>query len=265
MKTSATLIALFGLCTAAWAQNPPRVVTVSGKGTVSVAPDCATVTYQFIDESRGTQAQPLAKSSVPQLVAKNNARVAPAVAELKRVVGTDGTVEVSPSIRPIYEYDQKNSRQIKVGYQIVSNVQVKLEGKLPIEQKLNGLFDTSRVGADEVGEPVMSLQEGTMSAAQKEANQKAVDDAIATAKSQLEKGESLGAALQRGESVNVPPPPRYEAGARAAMADAPGGGSGTAIVETTKITVQTMIQFVFEVVGTPARLGAQAVQGQPGS
>ena len=265
MKTSAILIALaLALSPAAWAQNSQRVVTVSGKGTVSVAPDRATVTYQFIDESRGTQAQPLAKSSVPQLVAKNKARVAPAVTELKRVVGTDGTVEVTPSIRPIYEYDQKNSRQIKVGYQIVSNVQVKLEGKQPIEQKLNGLFDTSRVGADEVGEPVMSLQEGTMSAAQKEANQKAVDDAIATAKSQLEKGESLGAALQRGERVNVPPPPRYEA-ARAAMADAPGGSSGTAIVETGKITVQTMIQFVFEVVGTPARLGAQAVQGQPGS
>lgn len=255
MKKLALFVTLAALTSAAWAQTSPRVVTVSGRGTVNVAPDRATVAYQFIDETRGTQAQPIARSAVPQLVARNNARVAPAVAELKRTVGTDGTVEVAPSVRPIYEYDQKTSRQIRVGYQIVSNVQVKLEGQRPIEQKLDGLFDTSLIGADEVNEPVMSLQPATLSAAQKEANQKAVDDAIAIANSQLEKGESLGSALQRGERVNVPAPRLHLESARAMAADVgPGGSAGTAIVETGKITVQTAIQFVFEVIGTPARL-----------
>ncbi|MBI5201141.1 MAG: SIMPL domain-containing protein [Elusimicrobia bacterium] len=267
MKKFVSLVVLAALSSSAFAQTVNPVVTVSGKGSVSVAPDCATVTYQFIDETRGTQAQPLAKTAVPSLVAKNNARVAPAVAELKKVVGTDGTVEVSPTVRPIYEYDQKTSRNIKVGFQVVSNITVKLEGRQPIEQKLNQLFDTSKIGADEVNEPVMDLQEATRATAVREANQKAVDDAIATANSQLEKGESLGRIVQRGERVNVPAP-RYEmARAMAASADAPGGG-GTAIVETGKVTVQTAIQFVFEVLGTPARLGAQAAQGkggQPGS
>ncbi|MBI4348403.1 MAG: SIMPL domain-containing protein [Elusimicrobia bacterium] len=269
MKKLVTLAVLAAMTSAAWAQNAvpstPNVVTVTGRGSVSVDPDCATVTYQFIDEVRGTQAAPLAKSAVPQLVQKNNARVNPAVAELKRTVGNDGTVEVNPSIQPIYEYDQKTQRQYKVGYKIVSNVQVKLEGRQPIEQKLNQLFDTSKVGADEVGEPVMSLQTATMQSARRQANQKAVDDAVAEATSQLEKGETLGKTLQRGERVNVPTP-RYES-ARAAMAppmaDAPGGGQ--AVVETGKVTVSTAIQFVFEVLGTPARMGAQAVQGQPGS
>lgn len=268
MKNTVKLLALVAtLTSAAWAQNAqstPRVVTVTGRGSVSAAPDCATVTYQFVDEVRGTQAQPLAKSAVPQLVQRNNARVAPAVSELKKTVGNDGTVEVTPSIQPIYEYDQKTQRQYKVGYKIVSSVQVKLDGRQPIEQKLNQLFDTSKVGADEVSEPVMSLQDASMKAARREANQRAVEDAVAEATSQLEKGETLGAPIQRGERVSVPTP-RYES-MRAAMADAPGAApSGQAIVETGKVTVQTAIQFVFEVLGAPARMGAQAVQGRPGS
>lgn len=260
-------LALSSLLTPAWAETLPRVVTVSGKGTVQVAPDRASVTYQFIDEQRFAAAGGVAKSAaaaVPSLVRKNNARVAPAVSELKQVVGNDGTVEVLPSIHRMYEYNQQTGKNVLVGYRVVSTIQVKLEGRRPIEQKLGELFDTSRVGADEVSEPVMSLTEPTLSAAQKQANQQAVDDAVATANSQLEKGESLGAALQRGERVNVPSP-RLEMASRA-MADAPSGGQ--AIVETGKVTVQTMIQFVFEVVGAPARLGVQAggsAAGQPGS
>lgn len=263
-KSLAVAVVAANLMSSAWAQQAPRVVTVTGQGSVQVAPDKATVTYQFIDEVRLPATGQLASAKpnaavIPQLVAKNKARTEPAVRELKQLIGADGTVEVMPSVQRLYEYDQKTGRNNLVGYKVVHQVQVCLEGRQPIEAKLGGLFDSSKIGADEMGEPVMGLQEATRLSAARQANEKAVDDAVATANSQLEKGEGLGAALQRGERVNVPAPRPYAAARmESAMADAPGGGQ--ALVETGKIAVTSVIHFVFEVVGTPARLGAQAGQ-----
>lgn len=272
-----------------------RTVTVTGSASVPVVPDVANVSYSFINElrldaaggatltpslaaietpgaapsrqaltaPRKKKAEPAqaAQATLPEMVAENRARVAPAVAHIKSIVGDRGTVEVLPSVERQVEYNEKTRRQELVGYRIVTNIQVKLEGRDAIEQKLGDLFDSSRIKADEIGEPNMGLTETTQKQATREAYRLAVQDAVDTANSQLEQGETLGAALQRGDRIHVPSPEPRAMRAMASMESA-GGSRGQAVVETGKITVQAVIHFVFEVAGAPVRLGVQAAQGK---
>src|SRR5581483_3070347 len=90
------------------------------------------------------------------------------------------------------------------------------------------------------------------------------------AQAQLEDGEVLGPALQRGYQVAVPAPRVASARMAAPAAAAPmlGAGPGSAaqqaVVESGKVAVDATINFLFSVLGAPARLATQTiVNGAP--
>lgn len=237
-----------------------RTVTVSGTGKVEVTPDVARVSYSVINTGNLTK-------TVPQLVRENKQRVNPTVEYVKEVVGTDGTVTALPSIQQVYEYNQATRKTELKGYQIVTQIQVELKGEAAIEQKLGKLFDTSKVQADNISQPVLALSDERQEAATTEAYKKAVQNAVKVAEAQLEPGEQLGSALQRGHRIEVPSPrrPQLEM-ARSAMAEAPGGApdAGQAVLETGKVAVHAFTNFVFEVTGTALRI-LNGQQQKPGT
>jgi len=236
----------------------PRTVSVVGTGLVEVVPDVAAVSYEVKDV--GTDVSVAAET----LVEQNKLRVAPTVEYLKEVVGTNGTVTALPTISRVEEYDNTLRQTVFKGYQVVTRIQVELCGEQNIEQNLAKLFDSSKIKADEMSAPQMSLSRPTAKAAHLAATKIAVEDAVDTATAQLEPGEKLGKALQRGNHVEVPSP-RYERAAMA-MADAPGGRVGQAIVQTGKMQVNAVINFVFEVTGEASRLlTGTDVTGRAGS
>ena len=224
----------------------PRLVSVSGAGQVEVVPDVATVSYDITD--RGADVSVSAET----LIEQNKTRVAPTVEYLQSVIGSNGTVTALPQISKVLEWDQEGRKQVFKGYQVVTRIQVELCGEQNIADNLGKLFDSSKIKADEMSQPVMSLSRPTAKAAQLQATQLAVQDAVSSASALLEPGEKLGAIVSRGNRAE-PPTPVYE---RAAMRAAPAGGAdvGQAIVQTGKMQVNAVFDFIFEVTGTASRM-----------
>lgn len=246
MKLLSLLLVLGTVAAPGWA-DPPRTVTVTGVGRVEALPDKASLTYTVIDEGN-------MQVSVSSLVDKNRKRVDPSVQYLKGVVGKEGTVTALPRVQRRYEYDETLRKNVLRGYQVTTTIQVELQGRDAIEQKLGKLFDTSNIKADEIREPVLGLTTKTEADAKRDAYKLAVQSAVDEATAQLEPGENLGQALQRGTRVEVPSPYVYEKAARLAAADAAPGGAGQAMIETGKIQVHAVTNFIFEVTGKATRL-----------
>lgn len=235
------------LAAAAFSAEGPRTVSVTGAGSVEAAPDMAQVSYVIADKAE-TMA---GAASVQALAAQNRRRVEPALKYLKEVVGSDGTAEALPRISRLMEYDRKSGRQREIGYEVVTTLTAKLKGKDALDAKLGKLYDSARLKADEAHQAVLGLQEQTMEKAALEAYRKAVKAAVAAAEAQLEPGEELGPALERGEEPRHPGPRPMMM--RAALSAAASDESAQAVVETGKITVARTIHFVFQVLGSPRR------------
>lgn len=226
-----------------------KVVNVAGAGRVQVAPNIARVTITITDAAKLGVA-------IPTLVEQNNTRVAPTLDFVKQVVGKQGTVTAIPQISQTTKYDNKTNENVKTGHQITTRIEVELRGKAAIEQKLGKLFDSKSIQADNVSNPTLDLSEKSREAAENRAARKAVTNARSKAEARLEKGETLGEAIERGDRVEVSSPRRGVARAAAMSlemaSDSP--SHGQAIVETGKITVQAFVNFVYEVLGLPQRL-----------
>jgi len=232
-----------------------RTVSVTGIGRVSVRPDVAHVSYAILNETRlgpKVTTQEIMKLS-QALVQQNQQRVLPAYEAIKGLVGSQGTVEVDTRRGRVTEYEEDGRNQVKK-YRVLTTIQVRLEGfkGKELDQKLSQLYDASNIQVDEVSDPSYDLRPGTRARAQKRAYRLAVKNGIDAAQAQLERGEDLGEAVQRGNRVEVPSPMRFQAAALSRQSA--NGDESSPLIESGKIAVQAAVDFLFEVLGTPARL-----------
>lgn len=242
------------------ADDDVRTLTVTGIGRVEVVPDQAHVTYQVTDEEPAALGQ---SAAISKAMTSNRKKVQADAAYIKSIIGQDGQVEIVPSVVKDQHYDQKTQKEILDGYKVISTIRVTVQGPADqIDQKLAQLFDSSKVSADDVSEPSFDLSEKAASAAKLQAYKQAVSNGVDTAQAQLEPGEVLGAALQRGYQVQVPRP-QYENRAMAAapmMGAGPGSQATQAVVESGKVAVEATINFLFSVTGLPSRIATQGAQ-----
>ena len=247
MKTLALVLAAAVSAAAAPVVRP--TVAVVGRGAVSVAPNIARVTITV------TNTAPLT-TPVSQIMSENQARVRPSLDYVKEIVGSNGTVTAIPTVAKQTEYDNEKHRNVVTGHSVVTQITVELKGKGAIEQKLGKLFDSSRIDADDISAPTLDLSDASRQAARRRAYGRAVKNARSEAEAQLEAGERLGQAQDRGTGAGLSARGGAKSMARLASAslETADMGGGEPVVETGKITVSAATQFVFEVLGVPARL-----------
>jgi uncharacterized protein YggE len=242
--------------------NPMRTVAVPGSARVQVAPNVAHVNLSLVGELPVTaelaadRVQLSAK--VAELKAAQAARVAEVKESLKALVGAQGQVTATSRLESKTRYNRETSEHEFVGYELVTRVAVELRGRGAIEQKLDRLFDAATAKADRVDDPVLSVSDRSRASAERRALKRAVANARRKAEAALEPGERLGAIVDRVTAGAHVPGPRPAAGMRSAAAmqesvqDSNGGGG---LIETGKQWVSAAANFVFEVLGSPARLG----------
>ncbi|MBI4386123.1 MAG: SIMPL domain-containing protein [Elusimicrobia bacterium] len=230
---------------AAAAPNPVSdipTVSVAAGGKVEVVPDQARVSVAFTQ--RGAKSAPVA-----DLVKANNRRAAPALAYIKKEMGTDATVQVVPNIQEEMEYDRQAGTSRVKGRLVTTTIEITVRGEEAIKKKLGLLFDAANIPADRTSGPDLGLSEEGLAAAQEQAYAKAVQAAVRMAKAHLLPGEELGRALARG---NVPDEivPRYGLmKAQSAPMSVGSSDSSQALVEGGTVTVQVHTRFKFEVKG----------------
>lgn len=235
-----------GLLAAPAAAAPVRTVSVVGTGSVQVVPNVASVSVQIVNQG-GVKAAPMT------LAQENQARVAESLPVIKELVGRSGTVRVVPSISKVTAYNRSTGETEFKGYQALTQIQVTLRGEAAVAGKLGALFDASRIKADEVSVTGIGLSDRREAAAKRRALSKAMADARNQAEAQLEKGEKLGAALSRGQAVQVHAPRMARAAVAQSLEMAADGGSGMT-AELGRVTVPAQTTVTYAVKGKAKRL-----------
>ncbi len=205
----AGLLALTAMSGQVRADTPtPRTVSVSGTGEVSASPDLARVSLG-IESRKPTMAE--ARSEVS--------------ATVDRVLALTRSMKIDPKfvnstrlqVQPLYEWDEKNRRQLLQGYLVSRQVEVELRDLDQLGTLLEKAVDA---GVNQVGDP--QLDSTRRKSLEREAMAKAVDDARQNAEALAgAAGAKLGAVRTLNGQANSMPVPMYRRDAMVAMAAAP--------------------------------------------
>ncbi|TDG13622.1 SIMPL domain-containing protein [Seongchinamella unica] len=203
--------ALLLLSLTAQADSPPPHIRVSGQAEASLAPDMATLQLTVMREAA------TARDALDQ----NSAAMAEVVAAMRAAGIAEKDLQTRDfSIQPRYTYPKPRNEHPPqlVGYTVRNSLQVKVRDL----GKLGSLLDESvTLGVNEGG----SVQFGNEdpSAALADARTRAVEDAIAKARTMAEAaGVKLGRVLVLSDQMHVPMPQHYRL-ERAMAADAVAG------------------------------------------
>lgn len=206
----ACALCVFTFSVAVAAEDPRRVVTVEGTGSVTAVPDMARV-------NMAVQARHLEMT-----VARE--RVVDVTREFLELVGTldidEADVQTSGlTVHPEYRWDEKANQQELQGYLVRRQLDVELKDLSKLGELMEGAAD---VGVNEVSPPrLMSSREREL---HREALAAAARDAEASA-TLLAKtlNVELGSVREITATQNRLPPPMYRMQAMEAMAADSGG------------------------------------------
>ncbi|MDI7860945.1 SIMPL domain-containing protein [Rhizobiaceae bacterium n13] len=209
-------MAVFALTTAVPAaaqdgRERPAVITVSGEGEASVAPDMAIVTLGVVRQAKTAR----------EALDDNNKAMAEVLKQLKANGIADRDLQTSGfGIAPQYNYPtDKNGQPMPpelVGYQVTNTLTVRLRDM----EKLGALLDTSvSLGINQGGD--IRFTNDKPEATVTEARKAAVASALAKAKTLSEAaGVKLGPIVRITETPDRPQPvPVYRAAVAKEMSD----------------------------------------------
>jgi uncharacterized protein len=194
LMTSLAVLALVSAAPAAWAAEETARITVTGEGTVSVAPDMAIINFGVLKNA------PTARQALDDA----NKALAEALADLKakgieaRDLQTSGF-----SVSPQFDYSSKNGTAPKLtGYQVSNMLTVRVRDITALGKVLD---DAVTNGINSGGS--LSFGNSKQKDLVADARKAAVADAIAKAKALTEAaGVSTGDILSISEEGQVMPP-----------------------------------------------------------
>jgi uncharacterized protein YggE len=205
LLASLLAIATVPFATAFADESSPRTVSVSGQGEVSAEPDLAYVTL-------GVQARRPTMAEARKEVATTVERVLALCKELK--IDPKFVNATRVQVQPDYSWDERNNKQVLLGYIVSRQVQVELRD---LEQ-LGPLIERAvSAGVNQVGDPVLdSTQRKQL---ERQAMTLAVQDARLNAETLAQAaGVRLGAVRSMSASGAPPVMPMYRA--KMVMSDA---------------------------------------------
>jgi uncharacterized protein YggE len=188
------------------ADERPRTVNVSGSGEVAAEPDLAHVTLG-VEARKPTMAD--ARAEVARTVDRvlaltRDLRIDPKYVNATRV-----------QVQPEYSWNEKDRKQVLLGYIVSRQVQVELRDLEQLGPLLERAVDA---GVNQVNDPM--LDSSKRKALEREAMTKAVQDARLNAETLARAaGVKLGPVRTLNGSSSSPPMPMYRRGAMM-MADA---------------------------------------------
>jgi uncharacterized protein YggE len=188
------------------ADERPRTVNVSGSGEVAAEPDLAHVTLG-VEARKPTMAD--ARAEVARTVDRvlaltRDLRIDPKFVNATRV-----------QVQPEYSWNEKDRKQVLLGYIVSRQVQVELRDLEQLGPLLERAVDA---GVNQVNDPM--LDSSKRKALEREAMTKAVQDARLNAETLARAaGVKLGPVRTLNGSSSSPPMPMYRRGAMM-MADA---------------------------------------------
>ena len=181
----------------AMAEAPARVISVSGEGRVSVAPDMANLTIGVRHEA----------ATAREAMDLMNAGLTPVLDRLRAAGIADGDIQTGAlGLDPIYTYND-NAPPVVTGYAAYSNVQVLVRDIAQVGAVLDAAISD---GANSLGG--ISFGVTDQAAALEEARRAAVADAAARAVLYAEAaGVALGPVLQISEArIDGPVKPMFD-------------------------------------------------------
>lgn len=215
------------------AEEPARLVAVTGQGSVSVKPDRARLTLavdQVHPELR------VAEAEVNRIVRAY-------LAEAKALGARDKQLSTAGmSINPEYVWDEKANRQQLVGYRVRREIQVVIEN---LDQLGDYVLRATRVGVNQVSSPV--LESSQSAALQRQALVAAAEDARGQAELLAKTlGMSLGAVRSLRADSAAPPPMPMVMQMRAKEADS--GGNAEIGFAAGEIRIQASASAEFDLI-----------------
>jgi uncharacterized protein YggE len=212
----------------------PRTISVSGTGTIDATPDIARLSLA------------VQRRDVSMQVARDETvRVSKAFLALCKKLGIpENKIRTSGlTIQPEYRWDEKENKQVFVGYFVQRQLQVEINDLDKLGGVIEGAIDA---GVNEVSPPVLD------SSRAKELNRDALAAATADAKANAERiASSLGVKLGAVRTVvaggaSPPPMPMQEMRVQAMAMDAAAGKAANYVPG--EISFESRVETVFDVV-----------------
>lgn len=209
LALAATLLALPALAQAPLSQGPVPRIVVSGQGEAAVAPDMAVLTLAVQTEAETARAA----------LDENNDAMADVIEALKEAGIEDRDLQTSGlSISPRYVYPRPGNEEQAprlVGYQVSNSLTVRVR---EIDMAGEILDRSVTLGVNQGG--TISFTNDDPTAALEEARKRAVEDAVARARTLAQAaGVELGRVLEITENGHMRPPMPFAAMASRMEAD----------------------------------------------
>jgi uncharacterized protein YggE len=213
----------------AWAETAPATISVTGEGTVEIAPDMATVNLGVTTEA----------DTAAAALKANSEGLAAALARLKAAGIAERDIQTSGlSVNPRYDYPNDGSRPKLNGYVASNMVMVRVRDLSVLGATLDGAVAD---GANTLNGIAFGLQEPD--ATMDEARRRAVTDATDKAALYAEAaGVKLGRIASITEQMNYGGPQPMML-AEASMAK----DAGSVPVASGELTVSSMVSVVYEI------------------
>lgn len=213
----------------AWAETAPATISVTGEGTVEIAPDMATVNLGVTTEA----------DTAAAALKANSEGIAAALARLKAAGIADRDIQTSGlSVNPRYDYPNDGSQPKLNGYVASNMVMVRVRDLSVLGATLDGAVAD---GANTLNGIAFGLQEPD--ATMDEARRRAVTDATQKAALYAEAaGVKLGRIASITEQMNYGGPQPMML-AEASMAK----DAGSVPVASGELTVSSTVSVVYEI------------------
>lgn len=227
-----TVVALFlaSLHFAHAEQYQMSVLSVDGRGEISVSPDMAIINISV--ETNATNAK--------EAVSGNTQKTNNVVSVLKDLIGPKDSLKTTEyTLYPVYEYNETKKKSFITSYRVTSEVMLKTY----LLDKLGEIIDvTTDAGANRISGPV--FDNSNRDENKRKALAKAVEDAKETARTvAAAAGVELVRIVRINPSYNYPIPvfkQNYRTAARAEASDAP-------VIESGDMTVEANVSIVYEI------------------
>lgn len=227
--TVAALI-LISLHSANAEQYETSVLSVDGRGEITVSPDMAVINISV--ETNATNAK--------EAVSENTQKTNKVVSVLKGLIGPKDNLKTTEyTLYPVYEYNETKKKSFITSYRVTSEVRVKTFQL----DKLGEIIDvTTDAGANRISGP--AFDNSNKDENKRNALAKAVEDARETAKTVASAaGVELVRIVRITPSYNYPMPvfkQNYRSAVRAESSDAP-------VIESGDMTVEANVSIVYEI------------------
>lgn len=204
----AAALALPTIATAQQASNPAPRIIVAGEGEAAVAPDLAIITLSVLREAETAR----------EALDENNAATAAVIAAMKEAGIESRDLQTSGlQINPRYVYPKNDDGEDQpriVAYQVTNTLTVRVRDIARVGEILDRSVS---LGVNQGGGVAFSNDDP--SAARTEARRRAVEDAIARARTLADAaGVGLGPIIELSEQSFAPPPMPMAAGRAFRMA-----------------------------------------------